>query len=166
MHQLGFELNTLIDSFTDSHPIVSQSKSVLKEKGYLKPVVIDVVYDHFLSKHWSSLTTIEMKLFLNKFDSDASLAESTMSSEAFSFVSRLIEYKVLYSYGDMQGLEQAFNRIDKRLSPKLRQKESMTDYLPLVEANYIQLESDFLEFFPELSEVVVNYIDSHEHYLI
>ena len=165
MHHFGFELHRLIDTFTDSNPVVSQSKAVLKDKGYLKPVVIDVVYDHFLTKHWSNFATINLDSFLNRFALSASQEEANLSKEGASFISRLIEYKVLRSYKDLQGLELAFKRIDRRLSHKLREKESMTEYVPLVKENYLQLEADFLTFFPKLSARILSHIDSENHYL-
>ncbi len=38
-----------IDSFTDTHKTVSKSKSRLREKGLLKPVIIDLTYDYLLT---------------------------------------------------------------------------------------------------------------------
>ena len=52
--QAGIRLHKKIDAYTDSHACVSRSKSRLGKKGYLKPVVIDIVYDHLLHKHWDN----------------------------------------------------------------------------------------------------------------
>ncbi len=45
----GVQMHKSIDMFTDSHETVVQCKARLGTKGYLKGVVVDLLFDHFLS---------------------------------------------------------------------------------------------------------------------
>ena len=51
--QQGLILHRKIDSFTDSHPVVEQSKQRLRAK-YKKysSVIVDIYYDHYLAINW------------------------------------------------------------------------------------------------------------------
>src|SRR5690349_12341831 len=51
----GIELHRAIDEYTDSHPVVAQSKNRLRPKyRHYAPVIVDVFYDHFLAKNWKN----------------------------------------------------------------------------------------------------------------
>jgi len=51
----GIMMHREIDTFTDSHPIVSKSKRFFRERyGLFSPVLIDLFYDHYLARNWTS----------------------------------------------------------------------------------------------------------------
>ena len=53
--QKGILLHRSIDSFTDMNPIYRQSKHRLHKKyGHYSGVIMDIFYDHFLAKNWST----------------------------------------------------------------------------------------------------------------
>ena len=55
---LGIELHRSIDEFTDHHPVVLKSKVRLRPKyRHYAAVIVDVFYDHFLSKYWNNYHT-------------------------------------------------------------------------------------------------------------
>ncbi|MEE4214437.1 MAG: ACP phosphodiesterase, partial [Bacteroidales bacterium] len=53
----GIILHRHIDDFTDKHPVVHRSK-ILFTKKYHKyaGVVIDILYDHYLTKEWDTFS--------------------------------------------------------------------------------------------------------------
>ncbi len=57
----GIKIHMIIDSFTDSHKIVNQSKTRLRDKGLLKSIIIDITYDHFLTKNWDTFSNIDFE---------------------------------------------------------------------------------------------------------
>lgn len=149
-HHQGLRLHGAIDAFTDAHPQVSAAKASLVHKGYLKGVVIDIVFDHFLSRHWNRFVQAELRDFIATFHQQAQAQHAELPEHASEFIQRLHQHQVLTSYGDLHGLALALERINYRLSERVLAKESATDYIPRVEANYQQLEQHFLAFFPEL----------------
>lgn len=52
--QNGMRLHTLIDSFTDTHPLVSSCSDLLAPAwGRYSPVLVDILFDHVLSLQWA-----------------------------------------------------------------------------------------------------------------
>jgi len=159
MFKKGLQTHLLIDTFTDQHPLVKQSKRRLKERKYLKSVVIDIVYDHLLTKHWTTFSSSDFKEFTAEFRTKAPLQIDGYPEKAKTIINRVVEIKLLSSYSDLEGLGEGFKRIDKRLSERVLAKETTFGYLPLVADEMENLEEDFLVFFPELMRYVKKNLD-------
>ena len=119
-------------------------------KGPLKGVVLDVLYDHFLSIHWQRFSTKKRTRFLEQFRVRALKTAGGYPSEAKRVIHRVVENRQLDSYDRMDGVKRAFMRIDNRLSERVKEKDGMMGYLSLIEMNRTELEASFLRFFPEL----------------
>ena len=63
----GIETHQLIDSYTDSHPVVKRSMERLGERGRLRSVTIDILFDHMLTKNWGKFSDVGLKDFLSDF---------------------------------------------------------------------------------------------------
>ena len=64
----GIWLHRSIDSFTDSHSIVRESKKRLWEKfRHYSAVLVDIFYDHFLAKNWKDYSSTGLKEFTSNF---------------------------------------------------------------------------------------------------
>ena len=150
----GIKMHLLIDSFTDTHPLVSQSKAILTPRGHLKGVVLDVLYDHFLSLHWDKFCSIEREVFLDDFRFRALEGMEGYPKEAQSVIQRVVANRQLSSYAHMDGVVDAFRRLDNRLSDRARSKDTCERYIPLIAQNREELETNFLSFFPELMDAV------------
>jgi len=150
----GIMMHMRIDSFTDKHPIVSQSKAILTPRGHLKGVVLDILYDHFLSLHWDRFCTIPREIFLEDFRSKALMAIGDYPEKAQSIITRVVSNRQLSSYEHMDGVVAAFGRIDRRLSDRALSKDTATRYIPLIAKEREELEENFLIFFPELMKEV------------
>ncbi len=159
-------MHAVIDAFTDSNQWVSRSKSRLGSRGYLKGVVVDVVYDHLLSKNWACYLSIELEGYVERFNQAAMRSLQALSGEGADFISRIVEYEILSSYREFRGVEQALFRLDRRLSDRILARESASSYIPLLEQNLESIEQDFLQFFPQLAQEFVLALGSDDHYLI
>ena len=146
----GFSIHTKIDLFTDSNALVSKSKSRLGSRGYLKGVIVDIAYDYCLIKNWNHYSTVDLDCFINTFYQQANAAIGKYPEHARNFVRRLIDHRVLTSYGSLEGLETAFRRIDSRLSERIISRESATGYVPVLRREIAAIEEDFSGFFPQL----------------
>lgn len=146
----GMRMHRSIDRFTDTHPLVRQSKSRLNRKGYLRGVVIDITYDHLLARNWQRYVNLPLGEFVNTFHRRTRQAMQGYPDSARTFLSRLIDSGHLMDYASMRGIENALLRIDGRLSQRVRAKETTLGYLPLVEAAYPRIERDFSSFMPDL----------------
>ena len=53
--QQGILLHRKIDDFTDNHPVVENSKHLIRHnQNKFTPVVMDVFYDYFLANNWDT----------------------------------------------------------------------------------------------------------------
>ena len=150
----GIKMHVLIDSFTDAHPLVSESKSILTPRGHLKGVVLDILYDHFLSLHWDKFCTIDREVFLDDFRFRAMESIEGYPQKAQSVIHRVVGNRQLSSYKHMDGVVATFGRIDRRLSDRALSKDNCERYIPLIAENRKELEKNFLLFFPELMQAV------------
>jgi acyl carrier protein phosphodiesterase len=146
----GFRMHRGIDAFTDSNQHVHQSKSRLGEKGYLKGVVVDMAYDYLLLKNWHKYSSVDANAFINHFHYKADSILDNYPPEAQDFVQRLKRNKVFKRYENMDGLEEAFIQLDKRLPEKILSRETTSSYMPLLRSAITEMEQDFVRFFPEL----------------
>ena len=159
MFRKGLETHKRIDTFTDNHPLFLQSKSRLKNRKYLKAVVIDIVYDHLLTIHWQKYASKDFSEFTSDFRTQAPQQIELYPDKAKEIINRVVDIKLLSSYSDLKGLGEGFKRIDRRLSDRVLKKETAFGYLSLVEKELVHIERDFLEFFPELMEHVQTHVD-------
>ncbi len=148
--QDGFAMHKVIDRFTDHHPAFINSKSRLGETGFLRGVVIDMVYDHLLIKSWDQYARIDRAAFIESFYAKALPAAADYPQQPREIVRRIIGSNYLVSYADLDGLQLALERIDTRLARTGTGKKQFVEYMPDIEANLAGLQQDFDVFFPTL----------------
>jgi acyl carrier protein phosphodiesterase len=144
----GIELHRLIDAFTDSHKIVTESKARLRPKyRHYSGVIVDVFYDHFLAKNWN-------QYHLQPLDAFASSVYKTM--EAFYAISpagfqHMFPYMVkgnwLVNYSKLEGIDRALTGMSRRTPYESKMDEAVGD----LKDHYALFGSEFENFFPELS---------------
>ncbi len=146
----GLQMHRFIDRFTDTHPLVRQSKHRLAKSGRLRGVVIDVAYDHLLAKNWSRFATPNYTNFVEAFHHASRQVSGQYTGEAQRFLTRLIDTGHLHDYASLSGVKKALWRIEQRLSSRVLAKERPLDYLPSVSRELEKIEADFLDFMPQL----------------
>lgn len=164
-HLDGLAMHKAIDSFTDASPHVQQAKNRLGS-GYLKGVIIDIVFDHFVVKHWSRFVTVDFEEFVQQFYTRAEQQRTALPNVGAAFLDRVIRYDFFHLYGDINRFDHILEKLNQRLSDKILAKESASDYFPRVIAEYDAIEADFLMFFPTLIELFLtrSQATEGEHY--
>lgn len=150
----GMKVHKIIDSYTDNHSVFKQSKQRLGNKGLLKGVVIDLTYDYLLTKNWNQFCNIPLDDFLQEFYKQSYATLPTLPSSASASLKRMIDFDLLNKYQHLEHLKQAFQRVDKRLSVRLKERDQVSRYHTMVCNNIEEIEKDFLEFFPQLCNKV------------
>jgi len=155
----GMSVHKIIDAYTDSHKTVSKSKVSLRKKGLLKAVIIDLTYDYFLTKNWDTFCNIPVREFTHNFYLQAKERSEFLSPKAQSFINNLVHRDTLNKYHDLEQLQTSFERLDMRLSPRLLARETASGYFEAVEKNIVELEKDFMSFFPDLCSCAKEHLD-------
>lgn len=143
----GIVHHLAVDSYTDSHTTVKELKQLFsRERRRYAGIILDVTFDHFLLVHWNRFSD-ELPLdFIHRSNRTLLDHRHLMPPMMKRIVSLLVQYEVLYSYRTIDGVQHALDRIGERFSRKVPLGGSVAE----IRSNYGQIESGFLEFFPEL----------------
>lgn len=151
----GIKLHRAIDEYTDNHEIVKISKLRIQQK-YKKfsPVIIDMVYDHYLAKNWNNYSTTGLNVFANKVYKTLILNYTILPAQ----VKRLIVFMVLnnwlVSYSDLVQLQRRFEGMARRT----KFDSGMENVVADIVSEYSKYESEFEIFFPELINFSKNFL--------
>ncbi len=136
-----------VDRFTDSHPIVGAAADCLKDDyGLYSAIIVDVVFDHFLLRHWGRFAPMPVHRFFDSVYRSLSRTDWEYPSRYKAAVSGMLEKRWLGSYIELEKVAFALKRIGARLS----RPTPLSDTLPGIRHSYETLEACFLGFFPDL----------------
>ncbi|MCZ4693288.1 DUF479 domain-containing protein [Ancylomarina euxinus] len=151
--QHGILLHRSIDSYTDTHPIVSQSGQYFREV-YRKysSVITDLIYDHFLAKNWEMYHTQPLPLFVSRCHEVLVKNYLVLPRQVKMFLPFLIKSRRLETYAEIEGLRTALNIMVRYTS--LPEKTDLA--IDILLENYDALESEFHSFMKDLIAYIVN----------
>lgn len=152
--EAAIQLHRRIDTYTDSHPLVSAalSRFSLTRRRYAG-IVIDVFFDHCLARDWAEYADRP----LQQFTADVYrvlAAEPQLPGRLAQIAPYMVADDWLGSYRDFQVLEQVLRGIARRLS----QPEELTAAMGELERLYRPLSEDFRDFYPQLQSFAVQHI--------
>jgi len=144
----GILLHRSIDTFTDQHTIVEQSKLLLRPhfRKYA-PVIVDVFYDHFLARDWDQYHP-HVSL-ANYADSVYQLLETyatLLPERAYHMLGYMKKYNWLKGYASIEGMENALAGLARRTTFESHMEEAPKFLLE----HYELFEKHFKIFFMEL----------------
>ena len=143
----GILLHRQIDSFTDIHPIIHRSKKRLHPRyGHYAGVLIDILYDYFLSVNWSLYSEIPLDNFIKSFYKNLQNNQSELPDEVKRMSSKLITYDWFTKYQSMSGIALVLYGMEKKIKHNIPLHKGIID----LKKNHNALEKDFNEFFPLL----------------
>ena len=154
----GVLLHRDIDMFTDSHATVRQSTRRLHPTLHkYAPVVVDILYDYFLSKHWNHFAPpplLNRTDFIDKTYQLLHRRAQALPQPLQGYLPRMIADDWLSRYATFDGLEGAFVRIKRRVKFENQLEQSVEQ----LKIHYHELEQDFLDFFPALMQHITEKI--------
>lgn len=149
--QEGIRLHRKIDAFTDTHPVVEESKIRLRP-AYRKysPVIVDIYYDHFLAANWKRYSQQDLSEFSENVYAILDKHQAFLPEKSKAFTFYMKQHKLLEAYGKLSGIEQVLAGMARR-TPFVSNMEYASREL----ADYYDLfEQEFHRFFPELIQFV------------
>lgn len=145
--QKGILLHRKIDGFTDSHPIVRQSKAYFAPRYHkYAGVIVDVLYDHFLATEWNKFSDYEFDAFVLDVHNLLKNNSEYIPEGVKRFLPYFIRNNWLISYKQLEGLESVFIGMPKGTS--LPDESAFA--MKVIRDKYKYLRRDFLEFFPQI----------------
>jgi len=146
--QHGIFLHRQIDTFTDNHKIVRTSKRRLHERyGHYDGIIIDILYDHFLAKNWNHYTSISLEEKEQSFLTLMQQHINILPEKVIAILPYMKTQKWLTAYANLKGIEKALIGMNKRTKNKSQMHLAIED----LKIHYKELETDFTNFFKDLS---------------
>jgi acyl carrier protein phosphodiesterase len=147
----GIKLHHEIDTFTDQHPIVEQSKARMRgSQGKYTPVVMDILYDHFLSARFKDYSRVAVDVFARNIYELMQQNISILPASIQRMLPYMIEYNWLVAYGDKTGLQSVFNGMSRRARFDNNMQQAVADLY----IDYDAYAAEFERFFSELQAFV------------
>lgn len=145
--KLGIQIHRAIDTYTDAHPIVLETRKLLYPWFHKYAAVVqDVYYDHFLAINWHFYSAIPLPEFVNNVYNVLTQNDFLMNEKALRILHFMKLHNWLFNYSTMAGIDRAL----KGLSQRATFKSNMENGLEALDANYAALNEHFKEFFPLL----------------
>ena len=143
----GVRHHLAVDVFTDQHPQVLASKSLFsRERRRFAGVALDILYDHFLLRHWEQFSDWDKDTFIRTVYRDLQNHQALMPDNMAVVTRRMVEHDWFGAYQDMDNIGYALDRVASRI----RFANRFTGIIDEIRANESELEEHFLAFFPEL----------------
>lgn len=145
--QKGVLLHREIDTFTDFHPIVRQStKRLHKNHGHYSGIIVDILYDHFLAKNWSTYSEVTLSEYVENFYSLLHKHYEVLPPRIKRMMPHMISDNWLMSYATISGI----GKILFQMNYRTQNKSKMNFAVEELELYYDDFESEFTLFFAEL----------------
>jgi acyl carrier protein phosphodiesterase len=151
----GVACHKAIDAFTDSHPVVRQSRARIHGRHRrFSGVLVDIFYDYCLAQRWGDYVGESLRDFTAAFYAQAELAAPSLGlpSDASATLARIRQHDLLGQYQRIDGVQHSLRRISIYIAKKWQRDYSLasaTQYLIAHETDFID---DFANFFPQLRQ--------------
>lgn len=153
----GVRLHRAIDSFTDQHEIFRETRAlVVGDLRRYSPIFIDMFYDHFLARDWSSYCRQSLAGFVKEFHDSIEVQGEFLPELALTRLREIRDGGLLLSYRETAGIELALQRIGKRT----RRQAELAKGIDSLLSNYAAMADHFHQFYPQLEEHVAKVQDS------
>src|SRR5690606_29383138 len=150
----GVRHHLAVDVFTDQHPEVLASKQLFsKERRRFAGVALDILYDHYLLRHWRRFAQCRRDAFVQQIYCELGAREHLMPPAMVTVTRRLVEYDWFGAYEDFENIGYALDRVADRI----RFPNRFSGIIDEIRDNDRQLEANFLAFFPELQTFARQY---------
>lgn len=147
--QRGILRHRQVDAFTDAHPVFRRSverfQPPLRRFG---GVLVDIFYDHFLSRNWHIYSDIPLPVFVAECYAAFEETRTDLPPEAYAHLQRIRAGDWLGSYCEIAGIAHTLQRI----STRMRRPIDLTPAVAVLESDYDSFHADFMAFFPRIKE--------------
>ncbi len=147
----GLRQHRAVDRLAVSHPAVRASKARLDARfGHLKPILIDIFYDHLLARNWAAWGTGTLAGFAARAYQLLKTHEALLPAAFRPVARRMIERDWLVAYRHAQTIRLVLSQMSGRLS---RLNALAQGYGELVRCGR-QMEGECRSFLEEAREMV------------
>lgn len=149
----GLRLHRHIDTFTDTDPTVGKIKQKFYTPfGKYSGVIVDVLLDHFVQKHWDLFAQEPFSDFRSRIYQSLTTQYTELHPLPLKkLIASMVEHDWLQNYLYFWGLEKAMSSLNRRVHGV-----DLVESVSVFKNHYEEIEADFLEYFPRLIASTTN----------
>ena len=145
--QIGILLHRHIDTYTDAHKTVRLSTKRLHEKyGHYSGVIVDILYDHFLAKNWTTYCDVPLDEYIENFYDSLEEHFDLLPIRIQKMMPYMLADNWLLSYASIDGISRVLNGMNRRTKNRVSMNEAVVE----LKEFYTEFENEFSAFFDEL----------------
>lgn len=145
--QEGILLHRKIDSYTDKHITVRQSKlRLMPEYHKYSAVIVDVFYDHFLAAGWEKYSDVSLRLFCDSMYKLLTEKSHLFPQKSKRFFQYMKSNDILFHYKSIEGIEMALRGLSYRARFDSKMHLAHRDLIK----DYDLYKMEFEKFFEDL----------------
>lgn len=149
----GILLHRKIDHFTDHHPVVSESKDILRDTyRHYSGVIVDMFYDHLLAASWDRLHPQPLEAFTRKVYATLLARQQEMPDPSVYMLTHMQRGNWLLGYSSIEGIDQALTGMARRTPYDSQMEKASTE----LKRHYTDFQTHFNRFFPDLMDMVAS----------
>ena len=143
----GISLHRKIDTYTDAHPVFLTSKHRFsKDFDKYSGVLMDIIYDHYLAKNFEHYSSLSLQNHADGIYDILKNNHDFLPEHAKRFYGYMTERNILFHYSSIEGIQTVLTH----LSNRIRNRFELQLAIPILEANYQEIEEEFFIFFKDL----------------
>lgn len=149
--QAGIRTHRQIDTFTDTHKVVKESKRRLYPL-YSKyaSIVVDIYYDHLLANNWEKYSKESLEDFAARQYKILQNHKEKLPPELQQRLPSMMEHNWLTGYRDISGIAVTFKYLARRIKGNI----DLTYAHRQLQTDYDLYNNEFNLFFPELIDFI------------
>lgn len=145
--QRGIRLHRLIDTYTDANPVFARSRERLQKPfRRFAGILIDIFYDHFLSKEWARFSPVALPEYARGIYQLLETNRLRLPKRMEQFTTYMITNDILVAYGRVDAIERVLGGMSRRFA----HENPLAQGVHELTRNYDGLYADFEEFFPSI----------------
>lgn len=147
--QDGLHIHSGIDTFYDTCPLLTESRTVLWNvmKGY-ENLAIDICGDYAIARHWKTLFVGSLEDFESEVERIIEPRLHYLTPQGQHIAQRLIRERWLASYAQVDGLVASLNR----MADRAKRGHLIRDNIPVVLDLLPSLEAQVLATLPDIRQ--------------
>lgn len=147
----GIRMHRAVDAYTDSHPSFIASRKLLNpERRKFAGIIVDLILDHFLSRHWSHYHPTPLDQFCQQVYREMQHHPEWMAGRLKQILPIMRRENWLMRYPTIEGMRLTLFEVSHR-SPRISKMADAIDDLIL---HYDVFEQHFNDFMPDLLDFV------------
>ena len=145
--QKGILLHRKIDHYTDNHPTFRQHCRLLyADHGHYARVILDVLYDHLLAKHWANFHPQHLEDFAETFFTEIKAQQELLPEKMHGLFQTMKKQNWLVQYKTIEGLKHILYHMSKRTAFP----SNFTIAVDILADNSTALLTEFTSFYNDL----------------